>query len=62
VIQPIAVSARFREIDTPVMLGVALLLLALLVVSKSIGRLWGFVLLALYAAYMVVLFSSGVAA
>ena len=62
VIQPIAVSARFREIDTPVMLGVALLLLALLVVSKPIGRLWGFVLLALYAAYMVVLFSSGVAA
>ncbi len=62
VIQPIAVSSRFREIDTPVMLGVALLLLALLVVSKSIGRLWGFVLLALYAAYMVVLFSSGVAA
>jgi cation:H+ antiporter len=62
VIQPIAVSSRFREIDTPVMLGVALLLLALLFVSKSIGRLWGLLMLALYAAYMVTLFSNGVAA
>jgi cation:H+ antiporter len=62
VIQPIAVSSRFREIDTPVMLGVALLLLTLLVVSKSIGRLWGFLMIALYAAYMTMLFSNGVAA
>ena len=62
VIQPIAVSSRFREIDTPVMLGVALLLLALLFVSKSIGRLWGLLMLALYAAYMVTLLSNGVAA
>jgi cation:H+ antiporter len=61
VIQPIEVSARFREIDTPVMLGSALLLLALLFVTKTIGRLWGFLMLALYAAYMVLLFSSGVA-
>ena len=61
VIQPIEVSARFREIDTPVMLGSALLLLALLFVAKTIGRLWGFLMLALYAAYMVLLFSSGVA-
>jgi cation:H+ antiporter len=44
------------------MLGVALLLLALLFVSKSIGRLWGLLMLALYAAYMVTLFSNGVAA
>ena len=59
VIQPIEVSARFREIDTPVMLGAALLLLALLFVTKTIGRLWGFLMLTLYAAYMVLLFSSG---
>lgn len=57
-IQPIEVSARFREIDTPVMLGAALLLLALVYVTKTIGRLWGFLMLALYAAYMALLFSS----
>jgi cation:H+ antiporter len=60
-IQPIEVSARFREIDTPVMLGVALLLLALLFLTKSIGRLWGVLMLALYAAYMALLFPGGVA-
>jgi cation:H+ antiporter len=59
VIQPIEVSARFREIDTPVMLGAALLLLALLFLTKSIGRLWGLLMLALYTAYMALLFSSG---
>lgn len=62
VIQPIEVSARFREIDTPVMLGAALLLLALLFATKSIGRLWGALMLAAYAAYMVFLFSNGAGA
>lgn len=62
VIQPIEVSARFREIDTPVMLGAALLLLALLFATRSIGRLWGALMLAVYAAYMVFLFTSGMAA
>ena len=41
VIQPIEVSARFREIDTPVMLAAALLLLALLFATRGIGRVWG---------------------
>ena len=58
-IQPIEVTARFREIDTPVMLGASLLLLALLFATKAIGRLWGAIMLAAYAAYMVFLFSTG---
>jgi len=62
VIQPIEVSARFREIDTPVMLGAALLLLGLLFASKKVGRGWGALILAAYAAYMVFLFSNGAAA
>jgi cation:H+ antiporter len=62
VIQPIEVSARFREIDTPVMLGAALLLLALLFAVRRIGRGWGIVMLALYAAYMVLLFAGGMGA
>lgn len=62
VIQPIEVSARFREIDTPVMLGAALLLLALLFATRGIGRIWGAAMLAIYAAYMVFLFAGGMAA
>lgn len=62
VIQPIEVTERFRQIDTPVMLGAALLLLTLLFATKSIGRTWGALMLAVYAAYMVFLFSSGMSA
>ncbi len=62
VIQPIEVSARFRDIDTPVMLGAALLLLALLFATRSIGRIWGAAMLAIYAAYMVFLFAGGMVA
>jgi cation:H+ antiporter len=62
VIQPIEVSARFRTIDTPVMLGAALLLLALLFATTKVGRLWGILMLFAYAAYMVFLFSSGMSA
>ncbi|WP_422000660.1 calcium/sodium antiporter [Roseovarius mucosus] len=62
VIQPIEVSARFRDVDTPVMLGVALLLLALLFATRRIGRGWGLVMLGLYAAYMVMLFTGGMVA
>lgn len=58
-IQPIEVSARFRDIDTPVMLVSSLALLALLFATRSIGRLWGIVMLAAYAGYMIFLFSSG---
>jgi K+-dependent Na+/Ca+ exchanger related-protein len=60
VIQPIEVSARFREIDTPVMLGAALLLLGLLFATSRISRIWGGLMLAAYAAYMVLLFSNGI--
>lgn len=62
VIQPIAVSERFREIDTPVMLGASVLLLALLFATSRISRLWGALMLAAYAAYMVFLFSTGMTA
>lgn len=61
-IHPIEVAARFRQIDTPVMLGAALLLLTLLFAAKSIGRIWGVLMLALYAAYMIFLFSNGLSA
>lgn len=61
VIQPIEVSARFREIDTPVMLGASLLLLALLFASKKIGRGVGALMVAVYVAYLVFLFSNGMA-
>ncbi|QQM32931.1 calcium/sodium antiporter (plasmid) [Martelella lutilitoris] len=61
-IHPIEVAARFRQIDAPVMLGAALLLLTLLFAAKSIGRIWGVLMLALYAAYMIFLFSNGLSA
>jgi len=61
-IHPIEVATRFRQIDTPVMLGAALLLLTLLFAAKSIGRIWGVLMLALYAAYMIFLFSNGLSA
>jgi cation:H+ antiporter len=60
VIQPIEVSARFREIDVPIMLGASVLLLALLFSTRMIGRVWGSVMLVIYAAYMVFLFTGGV--
>ncbi|TCP62999.1 cation:H+ antiporter [Rhodovulum bhavnagarense] len=59
VIQPIEVSARFREVDAPVMLTSSLLLLVLLFAAKSIGRGLGVMMLAIYAGYMVLLFSNG---
>jgi cation:H+ antiporter len=61
-IQPIDVSARFRAIDTPIMLGASFLLLALLFMTKAVGRLWGGLMLVAYAVYMVFLFTSGVGA
>lgn len=62
VIHPIEVDTRFGELDTPVMLGASVLLLALLCARKTIGRLWGTAMLAAYAGYMVFLFSNGLAA
>lgn len=62
VIQPIAVSARFREFDTFVMLGASILLLALLFGAGRISRVWGVIMLAAYASYMALLFGSGMGA
>ncbi len=59
VIQPMDVAARFREIDAPIMVAASLLLLGLLFATRSIGRIWGVLMLAAYAAYMVFLFSTG---
>ncbi|SHF46914.1 cation:H+ antiporter [Ruegeria intermedia] len=59
VILPIEVSERFREFDTHVMLAASVLLLGLLALVPRIGRLWGAVMLAAYAAYMIVLFQAG---
>jgi len=59
VIAPVEVSARFRDIDTPVMLAASVLLVALLFALKRIGRAWGIAMLVTYAAYMVYLFTSG---
>ncbi|WP_199257920.1 calcium/sodium antiporter [Paracoccus binzhouensis] len=59
VIQPIEVGARFRDIDTPVMLGASCALLVLLFATQRIGRLWGIGMLAVYAAYMIFLFRNG---
>jgi cation:H+ antiporter len=59
VIQPIEVSERFRDIDTPVMLATSVLLLGLLFATRSIGRIWGVLMLGAYASYMAVLFMDG---
>lgn len=59
VIQPMDVAARFRGIDTPLMVAASVLLLGLLYATRSIGRTWGVFMLAAYAAYMVFLFSTG---
>lgn len=62
VIHPIEVDAQFRRVDAPVMLAASLLLLVLLCMTRRIGRRWGVLMLAGYAAYMVFLFATGVVA
>lgn len=62
VITPIEVSARFRELDALVMLAASVLLVVLLFALKRIGRVWGAAMLAVYAAYMGYLFTSGLTA
>jgi len=62
VITPIEVSARFRELDALVMLAASVLLVVLLFAFKRIGRVWGGAMLAVYAAYMGYLFTSGMTA
>lgn len=59
VIQPMDVAARFREIDVPIMVAASVLLLGLLFAARSIGRIWGLLMLSAYGAYMVFLFSTG---
>jgi cation:H+ antiporter len=59
VIQPMEVAARFRDIDVPIMLGATLVLLALLFAARSIGRIFGLLMLSVYGVYMAFLFSTG---
>ena len=58
---PIAVAPTFLTFDLWVMLAASLLLAPFVFLRWSIGLVWGVVFLALYAAYMVVLATGGVA-
>lgn len=62
VIQPIEISARFRTIDTPIMLAASCGLILLLFATKKIGRVWAALMLLTYAGYMAFLFGNGMAA
>ena len=53
VISPIPIAERFATVDGPIMLGVALTAAILLFTVKRIGRPLGAVLLAAYAAYIL---------
>ncbi len=53
IITPIPVAPRFLGFDVPVMIAVSLLLTALLLLRPSIGRITGALMLAGYAAYIV---------
>lgn len=59
IVSPVPVSAQFRSFDTPVMLGVSVLVVILLAVTQRIGRLTGLAMLAVYAAYLTWQFASG---
>ncbi|MDO8847215.1 MAG: calcium/sodium antiporter [Coriobacteriia bacterium] len=56
-VRPIGVAAHMASLDVWVMLGVCVTLALLLLVRGRIGRIEGGVFLALYAGYMVLLFS-----
>jgi cation:H+ antiporter len=53
VIAPIPVAPRFLGFDLPVLIGVSLLLTVLLLTQPRIGRLTGLIMLAGYAAYVI---------
>ncbi len=54
VISPMPVEQTFLDRDLWVMLGAALMLVPFVYLKQDIGRIWGIVLLALYAAYATV--------
>jgi cation:H+ antiporter len=56
IVEPIAVSPRFAQIDTVVMLAVSVGLLIMMVTRPHIGRFAGASMLIGYAAYMAYLF------
>ncbi|MGQ5702204.1 calcium/sodium antiporter [Sandaracinobacteroides sp. A072] len=62
VIHPIAVSDRFRSIDTPVLLATAIALILILFAFRTIGRGIGAAMLLAYGAYMIFLFTNGMTA
>jgi cation:H+ antiporter len=53
IIAPIPVSERFRLVETPVMLGVAVVTVLLLVALRRWNRVVGAAMLAAYAVYLI---------
>ena len=51
-VAPVPVEARFLMIDTPIMIGVSLLLTAILFVAGGVGRLVGLLFLIAYGVYV----------
>jgi len=56
-VQPIAVAEQIARVDVWVMLAIAIALAPLLLIKGRIGRVAGAVSLALYVAYLAVLFA-----
>jgi len=56
-VQPIAVAEQIARVDVWVMLAIAIALAPLLLIKGRIGRVTGAVSLALYVAYLAVLFA-----
>lgn len=55
-IAPLRISPQMAQIDMPVALGVAALVLLIILFAQKVGRLSGLLFLSLYAAYMAWLF------
>lgn len=55
-IAPLRIAPQMAQIDMPVALGVAALVLLIILLAQKVGRLSGLVFLGLYAAYMTWLF------
>ncbi|UWR24081.1 calcium/sodium antiporter [Sulfitobacter sp. S190] len=53
-VSPIAVAQEFLDFDLWVMLGASLLLIPFVYMRKNITRLWGVILSALYAGYLII--------
>ena len=52
IVAPVPVEARFLMIDTPIMIGVSLLLTAILFVAGGVSRLVGLLFLIAYCVYV----------